>query len=100
MTSLDVDRVPARSSWFGRGLRWPLDRLPKEMAIPILAGPLRARRWIVGAGVHDCWLGTYERQKQRAIKAHLERGMVACDVGAAAGLYSLLMAGAVGDDGF
>jgi FkbM family methyltransferase len=99
MTILDVDRFASRANWLGRSLRWPLDRLPKEMAMPILSGPLLARRWIVGAGIHRCWLGTYERQKQTAIKAHLERGMVACDIGANAGFYSLLMAGAVGKEG-
>ena len=99
MTTLDVDRFASRANWLGRSLRWPLDRLPKEMAMPILSGPLLAQRWIVGAGIHRCWLGTYERQKQRAIRAQLERGMVACDIGANAGFYSLLMARAVGMEG-
>ena len=100
MTSLDVDHFVSRANWLGRSLRWPLDRLPKEMAMPILSGPLLAQRWIVGAGIHRCWLGTYERQKQHAIAKHLERGMVACDIGANAGFYSLLMARAVGKEGF
>jgi len=69
------------------------------MAVPILSGPLLARRWIIGAGIHRCWLGTYERRKQRAIQAQLDRGMIACDIGANAGFYSLLMARAVGQDG-
>src|SRR5262245_51493833 len=69
------------------------------MAMPILSGPLLARRWIVGAGIHRCWLGTYERCKQRAILSHLERDMVACDIGANAGFYSLLMARALGKNG-
>ena len=99
MTSLDVDRFASRANWLGRSLRWPLDRLPKELAMPVLSGALIGQRWIVGAGIHRCWLGTYERQKQRAIRSQLERGMVACDIGANAGFYSLLMARAVGKDG-
>ncbi len=99
MTLSDLDRFVARSSWLGRSLRWPLDRLPREMAMPILTGPLMAGRWIVGAGIHRCWLGTYERQKQRAIKAHLEPEMIAYDIGANAGFYTLLMARSVGSDG-
>lgn len=99
MNSLDIDQIASRSSWIGRGMRWPLDRIPKGMAMPILSGPLRTRRWIVGAGIHRCWLGTYERRKQTAILQHLEKGMIACDVGANTGFYSLLMSKAVGVEG-
>jgi FkbM family methyltransferase len=99
MSLFDPDRLVPRQNWLGRSLRWPLDRVPKEMAMPILSGPLLARRWIVGAGIHRCWLGTYERRKQLALKAHLERDMVACDIGANAGFYSLLMARRVGVGG-
>ena len=96
---MDMDKIASRSTWLGRSLRWPLDRLPKDLAIPILSGPLRARRWIVGAGIHRCWMGTYESEKQHSIREHLETGMVACDIGANAGFYSLLMARAVGNEG-
>ena len=99
MILLDFDRIAPRESWLGRGLRWPLDHLPKDMAMPILSGPLLARRWLVGAGIHRCWLGTYERRKQLAIRARMEPGMVAYDIGANSGFYSLLMASCVGNDG-
>lgn len=99
MNLINLDRTASRGTWLGRSLRWPLDQLPREMAMPILSGPLLARRWIVGAGIHRCWLGTYERRKQRALIMHLEREMIAYDIGANAGFYSLLMARRVGTNG-
>lgn len=33
----------------------------------VCSAPNRGMRWIVGAGIHQCWLGTYEAEKQRAI---------------------------------
>jgi FkbM family methyltransferase len=44
-------------------------------------------------------MGTYEIDKQRALRARLEPGMVVCDIGANSGFYSLLMASAVGHRG-
>ena len=67
--------------------------------MPVFSGPLRGQRWIIGAGIHRCWLGTYERPKQRAMMSHLQPDMVTCDIGANAGFYSLLMAKAVGKRG-
>lgn len=65
----------------------------------ILTGPTRAHRWIVGAGIHGCWLGTYERSKQIRIRKELKQGMTGLDIGANTGFYTLLMARSVGAAG-
>ena len=47
-------------------------------------------RWIVGSSDHGCWLGTYEAPKRRRYEDFVGPGMVAYDVGAHVGYYTLL----------
>lgn len=86
-------------SLLGKLLRLPLRLLPKETVVPILQGPLRGRRWVVGSSVHGCWLGWYERQKQQELARSLRPGMVALDIGANVGFYTLLSSVLVGPQG-
>lgn len=88
-----------RSTLLGRALRWPLKLLPRGLEVPIVQGPLRGWRWIVGAGTHGCWLGSYEAAKARLFARHIQRGNVVYDVGANVGFYTLLSASCVGADG-
>jgi len=37
--------------------------MPKSAVVPILQGPARGIRWLVGSGMPNFWLGTYEREK-------------------------------------
>jgi FkbM family methyltransferase len=67
--------------------------------VPVLQGPLRGKRWIVGSATHGCWLGTYERQKSRAFGEAVRPGMVVFDLGANVGFYTLLAAAKTGNDG-
>lgn len=87
LESLSSDRL------LGRILRWPLQWLPPDTPMPVLWGPLAGARWIAGAGIHRCWLGTYEREKAmlfaKAVKASY--GAV-WDIGAHAGYFSLIAA--------
>lgn len=53
-------------------------------------GPLRGKRWIVGAGNHSFWLGCYETNKQRELKKRIRPGDIVYDLGAHAGYFSLL----------
>lgn len=80
----------SRETRLGRAARWPLRFMPREMAIPILQGPARGLRWVVGASNHGCWLGSFEADLQRALFHAIPKGGVFYDVGANAGFYSLL----------
>ena len=86
---LDLAALP-QSTFMGRIARLPLRMIPRNLAVPILQGPLRGRRWIVGAHRHVCWLGSYERSLQKAVAEHLVPGSTFYDVGANVGFYTLL----------
>lgn len=80
-------------------LRFPLKLLPAGMIIPILQGPSRGMRWIVGSGDHGYWLGSYEIGFQRVFAKSIELGAVVFDIGAHVGFYTLLAARRVGPGG-
>jgi FkbM family methyltransferase len=83
----------------GRALRWPLKLLPRNLAVPVLQGPVRGQRWIIGSGTNGYWLGTYERQKVVRFAAALRPRMVIYDIGANVGYFTLLAASRVGTNG-
>ncbi len=74
----------------GRVARSPLKLIPRSWSVPILQGPLRGKRWIVGSQRHAFWLGCYEPDMQRQIAREISRGGVFFDIGANVGFYSLL----------
>src|SRR5262245_36376035 len=82
-----------------RALRFPLTLIPPQTRVPILFGPLAGARWIVGSGNHVVWIGLYEYRKQVAFKRALNQGAVVFDLGAHAGLYTLLASRLVGPRG-
>lgn len=67
--------------------------------MPVLQGPVRGMRWIVGAQNHGMWLGSYEAEKQLAISRMLRTGQAFYDIGANAGFFTLLGAKRVGSSG-
>lgn len=83
----------------GRLLRFPLRALPRNLQIPVMTGLNRGLSWKVGAGIHGCWLGTYERQKMAFLAEFVRPGMTIFDVGAHAGYYTLAFARLVGSSG-
>lgn len=89
----------SRSSFIGFILRSVLSLIPKGFVIPIVQGPLKGTRWIVGSQTHGMWLGSYEIDKQLAIKHCLKPGQVFYDIGANVGFYSLLASRYVGSTG-
>lgn len=93
-----MSRWDARSS-AGRLLRLPLRMLPPTAIVPVLGGPLRGMRWIVGAAPHGAWLGSLERDKLRHFISRLQVGIAVWDIGANVGLYTLASARAVGPTG-
>jgi FkbM family methyltransferase len=88
-----------KTSILGKILRLPLRALPKNLQVPILQGPLRGKRWIVGASTHGCWLGSYEYANQRLFSKTIRPRSVVYDVGAHVGFYTLLAATLVGPQG-
>ena len=84
-----------RATLAGKILRIPFRILPRQIAVPVLQGPLRGRKWIVGAHLHGCWLGSYELEMQKRMARELRPGAVFYDVGANVGFYTLLSAGLV-----
>jgi FkbM family methyltransferase len=76
----------------GKLVRFPFRAIPDDLAVPILQGPLRGKKWIVGSYIHGCWLGSYEFALQRLIASEVKRGEIFFDVGACVGFYSLLAA--------
>lgn len=74
----------------GRAVRYPFKILPRSLAVPILTGQLRGKKWIVGAHRHACWLGSYETELQKVVAHEVKQGGVFYDVGANVGFYTLL----------
>ncbi len=97
MTDVAV-RIP-RTSFVGKLARLPLRLVPKGSVMRVLSGPLRGAKWVVGAGVHGCWLGIYESDKQQTFVAHVKPGMTVFDIGAHVGFYTLLSARLVDKSG-
>jgi FkbM family methyltransferase len=90
----------SNNTLFGKLLRAPLRLIPRSAVVPILQGPLRGKRWIVGSGHHGCWLGSYEHDKQEAFRNAIKKGDVVYDVGANVGFYTLLASVLTGDAGY
>jgi FkbM family methyltransferase len=86
-------------SFLGRLIRLPLKLIPQNMVLPILQGRLRGKKWVVGAGEHGYWLGSYELNKRLAFEREVQAGSVVYDIGANVGYFSLLAAVLTGPDG-
>src|SRR5579871_1243331 len=89
----------SNESVVGRALRAPFRLIPRSAAVPILQGPLRGKRWVVGSATHGCWLGSYEQDKQQCFAGAVSVGSVVYDIGANVGFYSLLASVLVGVSG-
>lgn len=98
MSPVDLSAVP-RNRWWGRLLRAPLRLLPDGMVLPVLQGPGRGLRWIVGSANHGCWLGSYEAEQTARFTSLLESGDVVYDLGAHVGWYTLIASRRVGPSG-
>ena len=83
-------------SFPGRLVRYPFKLIPRDLTLPVLQGPLRGQKWIVGSHLHGCWLGSYELGMQTRLVQEVDDGSVFLDVGANAGFYTLLAALRVG----
>jgi FkbM family methyltransferase len=80
-------------------VRLPLRLIPNKTRVRIRAGVNKGLVWIVGSNVHQCWLGTYEAEKQKEVSRVIKEGMTIWDIGANVGFYTLAFARAVGAKG-
>lgn len=64
-----------------------------------MQGSLRGVKWVVGAGEHGYWLGSYEMNKRLAFEREIFPGAVVYDIGANVGYFSLLAAVLTGPEG-
>ncbi len=95
---MNFSKINYRSFW-GRLLRLPLRLIPGKAVLPILQGSLRGTKWVVGAGEHGYWLGSYEMNKRLAFEREIFPGAVVYDIGANVGYFSLLAAVLAGPEG-
>jgi FkbM family methyltransferase len=82
--------MPSAKTLMKNILRAPLALLPSELEVRILRGPLRGKKWIVGAASHACWVGSYEADRLAAFATAIAPGDSVYDVGANVGIYTLL----------
>ncbi len=92
-------RLLSPSTFLGRVFRAPLRVLPRETVVPILQGPGRGLRWIVGSYNHSCWLGFYEYEKQVLLPQIVAPGDTVYDLGAHVGYFSIIFSKLVGPQG-
>jgi FkbM family methyltransferase len=83
----------------GRILRSPFRLVPKAAVVPVLSGVNAGMRWIAGSHIAGCWLGTYEREKQRILSRLVAPGAIAYDIGAQAGFFTLALSRLTGSQG-
>jgi FkbM family methyltransferase len=89
----------SNTSLIGRILRLPLRLIPLRTVMPVLQGPLRGKKWIVGSGNHGYWLGSYEMQKCARFAESVPPGGTVFDLGANVGYYTLISSFAAGPAG-
>jgi FkbM family methyltransferase len=94
-------RIPL-TNWripLGRFIGPLASAVPKRAILPIVQGPARGIRWLVGSGMPNFWLGTYEREKYELFYKELSAGKVVYDIGANTGIYTVLACRSVGASG-
>lgn len=95
---MSLYRIP----WLARIVRRGLNRAaPQGLAeVVVAAGPIAGMRMSLDMQAEkEFWLGTYEPELQAALLDLVKPGMVAYDVGANIGYFTLLLANRVGHSG-
>lgn len=96
---ISIEALPGSGTRLGRLMRLPLHLVPRAAVVPILQGPIRGKRGVVGSSIHRCSLGGYESAKAGLASRLARPGAVVFDVGAHAGYYTLIFSQAVGPAG-
>ena len=95
---MDFENISSKTT-LGKLIRLPLKLIPQNRILPILTGKLKGKKWLVRAGRHGCWLGTYEHENQIVFEKYIKPGQIIFDIGAHAGFYTLLASVLVGESG-
>ena len=95
----DPNNLLASHRFLGKLARLPLRLIPRRAVLPILQGPGKGLKWIVGSYNHGCWLGSYEYEKQIILKGLVKPGDVVYDLGAHVGYFTIIFARLVGPEG-
>lgn len=85
--------------------RWVAGHLLPRVSYPVLTGPLRGARFVLGSlsgagGGASVYVNQMEVEQTAALTAHLRPGNVVFDIGANVGYYSVLASRYVGEHGF
>ncbi len=83
----------------GKALRLPLKLIPRKAVLPVLQGPAKGLKIVVGSGIHGYWLGSWEANLQDTLRSELAAGDVFYDVGAHVGFFSMIASRLVGETG-
>jgi FkbM family methyltransferase len=83
----------------GKLVRLPLRLLPPNLKLRVFSGLNRGALWVVGSGINECWMGTYERQVQKVVSQIVRPGAAVWDLGANVGFYTLAFSKLVGPTG-
>jgi len=75
-----------------KAARLLLRLLPATTVMPVVRGPLRGSKWVVGSAPHGAWLGRLEAPLLDRFVALLKPNAVVWDIGANVGLYTLAAA--------
>src|SRR5438477_5475889 len=66
--------------------------LPFDITLPVLHGPARGMKWILGSTEPNYWLRAYEQEKVERLLTCLHPNSVFYDIGANVGYYLLVAA--------
>ena len=84
---------------FAKANRFLRSAILPKLRLPILAGRLRLKKWVLHSGTPSYWLGSYEYPKKLLFERTVKKGSVVFDIGAHVGFYTLLAADLVGPQG-
>jgi FkbM family methyltransferase len=73
--------------------------IPASTRVPIIQGPSKGKKWIVGSSTHGCWLGSYENEQRSIFEKYVGSGDIVFDIGAHVGFFTLIASVLVGSSG-
>jgi len=97
-SGVDPSQISSKTI-LGKIIRLPFRFIPSRTVVPILRGPARGKSWISDCSTNGFWLGYWELDNQWQFANSLRPGDVVYDIGAHAGLFTLISSARVGPSG-